>query len=148
MNGNMPLSADEAAVLDAALPEGMTEPMRELAWYLFEALVRRSPPATRELRQHGLRDMAATVIAQMDNIASNLGGGAIYFAKGVAVALDARDRAMCAKFTGNNYRELAREYDLTEMRVRQIINAWLRERFEKCQGRLPGMDDKGGSSSL
>ena len=55
--------------------------------------------------------------------------------------LSARDRQMCAKFRGNNYFALAREYGLTEMRVRQIVDAWQREQFLRRQGRLPGLGD-------
>ena len=64
----------------------------------------------------------------------------MYLAKGVAMHLSARDRELCAKFRGNNYRELAREYGLTEMRVRQIVDTWQRECFARRQGRLPGLD--------
>ena len=47
---------------------------------------------------------------------------------------------MCAKFRGNNYFALAREYGLTEMRVRQIVGAWQQEQFLRRQGQLPGLD--------
>mgnify|MGYP002151237351 CR=1 FL=1 len=56
------------------------------------------------------------------------------------VALTARDREMCARFRGNNYFALAREYGLTEMRVRQIVGAWQQEQFLRRQGQLPGLD--------
>lgn len=140
------LSPQEAAVLDAALPEGLTESMRELAWCLFEALALREPqagqaqPAGAWLER--LHALAEAVAAQVRHVAAELGGRPIYLARGVAVGLSARDRQMCAKFRGNNYRQLASEYGLTEMRVRQIVDAWQREQFAQRQGRLPGLDDE------
>ena len=50
-----------------------------------------------------------------------LGGGRIYVPKGREWELSRRDREIYAKFRGDNYLQLAREYNLTEMRVRQII---------------------------
>ena len=35
---------------------------------------------------------------------------------------------------------LAKKYDLTEMRVRQIVGAWQIERFRSLQGTLPGLE--------
>ena len=51
----------------------------------------------------------------------------------------ARDEQMCRKFRGD-YRVLALEFGLTEMRVRQIVDAWQREQYAQRQGRLLGLD--------
>jgi len=51
------------------------------------------------------------------------GGFSHYFGKGLAYELSVRDREIYRRFSGDNYDALAREYDLTEMRIRQIINA-------------------------
>ena len=66
-------------------------------------------------------------------------GAPLYLAKGVAVHLSARDRRMCVEFRGD-YRVLAKKYGLTEMRVRQIVDAWQREKYLARQRGLPGLD--------
>lgn len=138
------LTPAEAAVLDAALPQGLTESMRELAWCLFEALALldgragQAQPAPAWLAR--LHELARMVLAQVQHLANELGGRPVYLAKGVLVHLSARDEQMCAEFRGNNYRQLAHKYGLTEMRVRQIVDTWQREQFNRRQGRLPGLD--------
>jgi hypothetical protein len=138
------ISAAEMAVLEVRLPVGLTDNMRDLALCLFEALVlgdvRAGTPAPADAWAKQLELWAIQVLAQLQHVAHEMGGrGGIYIAKGLIAALSVRDREMCSKFQGNNYRELAHEYDLTEMRVRQIVDAWQREQFEKRQGRLPGL---------
>jgi Mor family transcriptional regulator len=46
---------------------------------------------------------------------------------------------MCAEFRGD-YQVLARKYNLTEMRVRQIVDSWQRAQFLARQQGLPGLD--------
>lgn len=137
------ITAAEAQVLEATLPQGLTEPMREVALCLFEALALQDDRAGSAHPDDGwraqLQRLAQQVLAQLAHMAAQLGGGAIYLAKGVAVQLSARDREMCAQFRGNNYAQLARSYGLTEMRVRQIVDAWQREKFLSRQGALPGL---------
>jgi len=140
------VSAAELAVLEAQLPPGMAEGMRDLALCLFEALVLQDPragtPAPAGDWQLQLSSWAQQVLAQLQHLAQEMGGrGGLYIAKGLIAQLSARDHEMCGKFRGNNYRELAHEYGLTEMRVRQIVDAWQREQFTTRQGRLPGLDD-------
>ena len=140
------ITAAEAAVLDAALPAGLTDDMRNVAYCLFEALAladaRAGQARPAEGWLHVLRSMARVAVIQLQHLASEQGGRAIYLAKGIAVQLNARDRQMCAEFRGNNYDELARKYDLTDMRIRQIIGAWRLEQYRNRQGRLPGIDDE------
>jgi hypothetical protein len=138
------MSAAEAQAMEAGLPPGLTPEMRDMALCLFEALViddaRCGQPAPASDWAAQLQLWARQVLMQLQHLANEKGGTAIYLAKGVAVHLSARDREMCGKFRGNNYRELAREYGLTEMRVRQIVDAWQRERFLSRQHGLPGFD--------
>lgn len=138
------MSDAEAQVLEASLPDGLTDPMRELALCLYRALVehdaRAGATAPSGEWQRALIATAAAVVRQLEVVAEHIGGGAIYIAKGVLVRLSARDREMCAKFRGNNYTQLAREYDLTEMRIRQIVGAWMAEERARRQGNLPGFD--------
>jgi hypothetical protein len=138
------ISAAEMAVVELRLPVGLTDNMRDLALCLFEALVlgdeRAGTPAPTDDWSAQLGTWAGQVLAQLQHVAHEMGGrGGIYIAKGLIAQLSARDRDMCARFRGNNYRELAHEFDLTEMRVRQIVDTWQREQFEKRQGCLPGL---------
>ena len=142
------LSAAEADVLEALLAPELTPDMREVALCLYEAQAmgdarcgQRQPDAD---WRAVLTGMARLAVVQLLHLAREIGGRAVYLAKGVAVRLSARDRELCGKFRGNNYAQLAAEYDLTEMRVRQIIGAWRLEQFERRQGRLPGLDDDAG----
>ena len=141
------LTAAEAAVLDAVLPAALTDEMRDVALCLYEALVLQEAQAGQVQPDAGwlavLQRLAAQASMQLLHLAREKGGRAIYLAKGVAVYLSARDRELCAAFRGNNYRELAGRYDLTEMRVRQIIEAWRREQYLRRQGCLPGLDMQG-----
>lgn len=148
---NKALSANEAAVLQAHVPDGMTPDTAEVAWCLFEVIASADARSgTREPDGAWLAEldkMAALAMAQTLHLLRELGGRAIYLPKGVALRLNARDREMIGKFRGNNYLALAREYDLTEMRVRQIINAWRAERFAQRQGRLPGLGGSDGTGN-
>ncbi|MBB4845020.1 hypothetical protein HNP55_003566 [Paucibacter oligotrophus] len=140
------VSAAEMAVLEAQLPAGMAEGMRDLALCLYEALVlvdvRAGQPAPTDTWLAQLGTWTQQVLAQMQHLAQEMGGrGGIYIAKGLIAQLSVRDREMCGKFRGNNYRELAHEYSLTEMRVRQIVDAWQREQFAARQARLPGLEE-------
>lgn len=138
------LTAAEAAVLDAVLPAGLTDEMRDVALCLYEALALEDSRAGQQQPAGDwladLQRLARMAALQLQHLAREKGGRAIYLAKGVAMYLSARDRQMCDRFTGNNYRQLAAEFDLTEMRVRQIVDAWQREQFTRRQGLLPGLD--------
>lgn len=140
------MTAAEAAVLDAELPAGLTDDMKEIAFLLYEALVLRdarvgqAPPESAWAAV--LESMARVVKIQLLHLAENKGGGTVYLAKcATAFFLGPRDLQMCAEFRGNNHEELARRYNLSEMRVRQIVGAWQDEQFRRRQGRLPGLDD-------
>jgi Mor family transcriptional regulator len=60
-------------------------------------------------------------------------------AKGITVHLSARDRKMCAEFRGD-YKVLARKYNLTEVRVRQIVDSFQRAQYLSRQQGLPGLE--------
>lgn len=139
------LTAAEAAVLEAHLPAGLTDDMRELAWCLFAALAERDARAGSASPQGPwlavLHTMAQVAVQQLQQVCAQLGGRAMYLPKGLMVFLSARDEQLCAQFRGNNHLALARQYGLTEMRVRQILSAWQAEQLRSRQGRLPGIDE-------
>lgn len=137
------MSTVESDVLESMLPQGLTVEMRDVAFCLYEALVINEDRCGSDGDAHWrdqLKHWGAQVLMQLQHLTNEKGGQAIYLAKGVAVHLSARDREMCMKFKGNNYRELSKEYDLTEMRVRQIVNIFQRNQFLSRQGQLPGLD--------
>ena len=140
------MTAAEAAVLDAQLPAGLTEEMKDVAFCLFEAMALMDDRLGQERPDQGwinvLEAMANVAVRQLQHLADKKGGKAIYLAKGLAVYLSARDLAMCAEFRGNNYDVLAKKYDLTEMRVRQIVAEQRARDVQQRQGRLPGLDDQ------
>ncbi len=137
------MSTVESDVLESMLPQGLTVEMRDVAFCLYEALVinedRCGCGSDAKWREQ-LKSWGAQVLMQLQHLTNEKGGQSIYLAKGVAIHLSARDREMCMKFKGNNYRELSKEYDLTEMRVRQIVNIFQRNQFLSRQGQLPGLD--------
>ncbi|NMG48253.1 transcriptional regulator [Azoarcus communis] len=64
---------------------------------------------------------AEAAMSIAERVRKELGGGFHYIPKGRDYELSHRDRAIYGKFRGDNYQQLAREYDLTEMRIRQIV---------------------------
>jgi len=138
------VSEAELHVLESQLPEGLTPDMHDVALCLFEALVLADERCGRDQVDGDwlvqLQVWATQALMQLQHLATQKGGVAVYLAKGVSVHLSARDRLMCAEFRGD-YKLLARKYGLTEMRVRQIVDAWQRARFLERQRGLPGLDD-------
>ena len=60
-------------------------------------------------------------VADTLKLASHLGGAGFYFRKLDSMLLHKRDEQIRVEFTGANHKELAREYDLTEMQIRNIL---------------------------
>ena len=128
-------SAEEIAPIEAVLDPAYPERLRDIATSLYLELIGQD-----ELRQMmGLPRLAQLALALTERVSTDLGGSYFYMHKGTSYRLTSRDRAMCAKFNGRNYHQLAREHDLTEMRVRQIVNAWQLDAFSRRQGNL-GLD--------
>lgn len=92
---------------------------------------------TRSLKlEHQPAVEAALDVAEA--VRHGLGGAShIYVPKGRAYELSLRDREIYAKFRGDNYDQLARDFGLTEMRIRQIIE---RCRAADIQARQSGLD--------
>ena len=68
---------------------------------------------------HPLAAEVAMTVAE--TVRKNIGGVATYIPRGMSYDLSKRDREIWADFKGDNHAELARKYDLTEMRIRQIV---------------------------
>lgn len=86
----------------------------------------------------GLPDDRAREVGRKlaEHIRQEWGGQMQYIPKGMLFELSQRDMEIFEKFRGDNYSQLAREYDLTEVRVRQIVNAVRAEEMRKRQGGL------------
>ncbi|MDR1890121.1 MAG: hypothetical protein LBQ81_12215 [Zoogloeaceae bacterium] len=122
--------SERLAPLTARLPDGMNPTLIEVVEQLYlylveEAGLRRDPS-----------EIADIALGQLDRLARVVGGSGFYMPKGLAVALSARDKEICARFKGNNTRELAREYGVSEMRITQIIKAWRADELAKRQRQM------------
>lgn len=97
----------------------------------------------RNLFQMGFPEENAKQGAHMitETIRTELGGAAMYLPKGHLHDLSKRDREIFDKFNGRNLYELAREYNLTEMQIRNIIKRGMLRLRAKQQRPLFGTDD-------
>ena len=78
------------------------------------------------LMDHPLVQLPHAIAAEMalgvtEHVRKNIGGVATYIPRGMAYELSIRDKKIYEKFNGENYHALAREFEMTEMRVRQIV---------------------------
>jgi Mor family transcriptional regulator len=113
-------------ILDASYPEVLADIARTMHQVLME------DPRIK-LAHQVAAEVALTVA---EHVRKNIGGVATYIPRGMSYELTLRDREIWTGFKGDNYAELARKYDMTEMRVRQIIAAAIR--FDR-QARQKGL---------
>ncbi|MDP3841062.1 MAG: Mor transcription activator family protein [Oxalobacteraceae bacterium] len=71
---------------------------------------------------------AEVAMSVAEHVRKNIGGVATYIPRGINYELTLRDKQMWMDFKGDNYSELARKYNLTDMRVRQVM-----ERISKIE---------------
>lgn len=69
---------------------------------------------------HGIATAQDTAVAIMDRLCYQFGGVTVYWSK-ARHELRARDAAIREVFNGRNIAVLARDFDLSERRVRQIV---------------------------
>lgn len=72
----------------------------------------------------------------MDRIQAQASGTGIYIAKGHLWHVSEKHRRIYRRFTGSNHAQLAREFDLTERMIYNIIAAVGQEEFDKKQQKL------------
>lgn len=58
----------------------------------------------------------------LDEFVRDYGGATLYIPKGSLIKSTNEKKAIVAEFTGNNYRELAKKFGKSDMRIRQIVN--------------------------
>ena len=96
------------------LDDSYPEVLADIARTVHEQLMARARLAHQEAAE------IALVVAE--HVRKNIGGVATYIPRGLSYELSLRDRQIWSEFKGDNHAELARKYDMTEMRVRQIID--------------------------
>lgn len=139
------MSPAEAAVMEGLMPGRVAESTAVLALCLYEALVLGDARAGTKKPagewQQQLEAWAHQVIDQIRHVSAELGGFSKYLAKNQGIWLSERDQAIWNEFAGD-YQALAQKYDLTEMRVRQIIATARQAEVARRQGKL-ALDDEG-----
>ncbi len=90
------------------------------------------------LAKEGLDESRAKDLghALAEHVRREWGGQMQYIPKGITYECTQRDLEIFGKFNGDNYDRLAREYELSEMRIRQIVNAVREAEMRKRQSGL------------
>ena len=71
-----------------------------------------------------------------EHVRAHWSGQSLYLSKGVKYQLSLRDMEIFGRFNGHNHEQLAREHNLTVMRIYQIIKAARADLLAKRQGAL------------
>lgn len=74
--------------------------------------------------------------ASAEHIREHWGGQPLYLPKGMQYEFSRRDIEIFDKFNGRNHAALAREYNVSVMRIYQIVKAIRAELIRKRQGAL------------
>lgn len=116
----------------------MTTPRDETASAYPELLADLAAQIGEHLVEFGItRDQAAEIgLKTAEHIRGHWAGAPIYIPKGAAYEFSRRDLVIFEKFNGRNHAALAREYNLTVMRIYQIVKAVRAEMIRKKQGAL------------
>lgn len=72
----------------------------------------------------------------VEAIRDELGGQQQYISKAVSYEMSIRDESIYAKFKGANYHDLAHEFDLTTVQIRNIVKRGRARDVAKRQGAL------------
>ena len=121
------ISAQEAAALDALLPQPMTQDMRDVALSVCAGLREAGVPHD---------DACRHTAAVMRRLVADWGGLTVYFAKGLRARVNARNASIWHEFRGDNYRHLALKHGLSLQMVRGIVGEQRRAEFARRQPEL------------
>ncbi|WP_413861573.1 Mor transcription activator family protein [Candidatus Aalborgicola defluviihabitans] len=130
------LEAEQLAPFDALVDQAYPDNLRMVAEWLYVQLVEDEEIAETPISAERLTKLALLALRQTERLSAEIGGGNFYLAKGVSCRASLRDREMFERFNGRNYDTLARAYNLTPMRVRQIIGAMMADEIARRQGKL------------
>ncbi|WP_234082384.1 Mor transcription activator family protein [Azonexus sp. R2A61] len=118
--------------LQALLPDKMHPTLVEMAEQMYLHLVE-DADAVAAL---GHARLARIVLGQIERVSMQCGGGGFYLPKGVWYRNGARDQEIYARFNGRNMHQLAREYNLTDMRIAQILDEQRTADIQRRQGKI------------
>lgn len=130
------LEAEQLAPFDALVDQAYPDNLRMVAEWLYVQLVEDEEIVEIPISAERLTKLALLALRQTERLSAEIGGGNFYLAKGVSYRASLRDRQMFERFNGRNYDTLARAYNLTPMRVRQIIGAMMADEIGRRQGKL------------
>lgn len=125
------VTSDEMLVLEKMFRIDYPETMRDIARCAYQTLMgehRNSVPNPRRYAR-----LAALAIKVANRVSEDMGGGNLYIHKSVTMQLNDRNWEMYRKFNGHNHRSLARSYKLTEVQVRNILNACAEHEYRTRQ---------------
>lgn len=105
------MSDTPTLILDDAYPEVLADIAREI----HERLM------THPKAKLAHADAAEVALYVAEHVRKNIGGVMTYIPRGHMYEISVRDRQLYEDFTGDNFHVLAHKYNLTEMRVRQIV---------------------------
>lgn len=106
----------DMAVLEGLIPSGWPE-----VWVDFSRVFYIGLLASKEIAAP--RDaLARAAIEQVETLAYQLGGSQHYIPRGTLLLRRAENARIRHEFNGSNYGELAARYDLSESRIRQVVN--------------------------
>lgn len=91
-----------------------------------------------KLVEHGIdMEKAADIgFSSAEFIREHWGGQPLYIPRGAQYEFSMRDMQVFERFNGHNHAALAREYNLSVMRIYQIVKAVRAELIKKRQGAL------------
>ncbi|MFA7238705.1 MAG: Mor transcription activator family protein [Sulfuricellaceae bacterium] len=124
-------TASDLAPLAALFAPNYPAKLREIAERLYLQLAEE-----RDTAALGLPRLAQLALAQTERLSLELGGGGFYMHKGKSYRLSKLYRKIWEEFTGTNLTQLARKYNLTEMRIRQIVDEIREQEKKERQGVL------------
>lgn len=131
----------DLAPLEALFAPTFPQTLRDLATSLFMELLDRS--ADLPVHPGRKRRLAGLALALANRLSRDFGGNGLYINRAVSHHLTARNWEMFALYDNQRwtYKSLGIKYGLSEVQVRNIIQACTDEEVARRQGRLPGLDD-------
>lgn len=136
-----PIRPADLGPLEAAFTASYPQALRDLATSIFMELLERA--AHLPLHPGRPARLAALALALTNRLSQDFGGNNLYIHKATLHHLTRRNREMYALYDNKRYtyKTLGQKYGLTEVQVRNIIQACIEEEMALRQGRLPGLDD-------
>ena len=122
--------------LEALFAPTYPHTLRDLATSLFMELLDRNAGLVPHPARAGR--LAELALALVNRLSRDFGGNGLYIHKAVTHHLTQRNWEMFALFDNQRwtYKTLGHKYGLSEVQVRNIIQACLEEELEKRQGKL------------